>query len=191
MFIKKPFHKHGTQTNVDIIYLNVGSLLGLFDELTNMVADLKSLILCVSETRITSKILHGEITIIITLLDALDMNYWYILLKIETQENTLYILCVYHSPDASHSKFCSFLETFLEKIYSSQQFINFPTRATCNSSSTIDLAFSNNYDIGPSRAMYKISDHETIVVDLNLHQNNDVETKKFFRNFDFDNVCSY
>ncbi|VEN53031.1 unnamed protein product [Callosobruchus maculatus] len=232
----------------EIVYLNAGSLLANYDAISVLIATLKPLVVCLSETHVTESICESEIAVTgyqVVRCDSVsrhtggvtvyvrndckycvqqnvsyEMNYWFLLLKIKVLNNAINLGCLYHSPNASHNVFLEFFENFLENVDLTQiyvvvgdfnirwdlpedtstkklatiskfagfkQFVNFLTRITYESSSIIDLVFSNDYDIDTFPIDSKISDYETIALNLNLEH--PVNNKMIsYRNLDFHKI---
>lgn len=135
----------------NVLYLNSESLIAHVDEIRQLVIELKPIVLCLSETRITEDILDCEIDIenyniyrcnslsrytggvIIYVVNTLnssptenvifESNYWYLQIKIKIFQETVFIGCIYHSPNASHVQFCDFFENLVERLDFSQLYI--------------------------------------------------------------------
>nr|CAI5837379.1 unnamed protein product [Callosobruchus analis] len=240
--------KCDNKNDINVLYLNSEGLSKNFDEISYLVTQIKPFVVCLSETHITNDILDNEICIqnyslvrcnsssrhtggviiyvnnncTFNILENVSdsLNYWYLFVRIKSHSVLFNVGCVYHSPNASHSQFCDFFESFLENIDLTQvhvilgdfnirwdipsdtyrkrindvfclqgfkQFVDFSTRVTCNSATTIDLVFSNNYDVNVVPTVHKITDHETISVDLNLihtFQNKVIS----YRNIDYEKI---
>nr|CAI5821187.1 unnamed protein product [Callosobruchus analis] len=137
--------------NQEIVYLNARSLLANHDTISVLIASLKPLVVCLSETHVTESICESEIAVTgyqVVRCDSVsrhtggitiyvrndrkyrvqqnvsyEMNYWSLLLKTIMLNSAINLESIYHSPNASHSVFLEFFENFLENVYPAQIYI--------------------------------------------------------------------
>nr|CAI5828835.1 unnamed protein product [Callosobruchus analis] len=114
----------------------INSFLANYDTISVLIATLKPLVVCLSETHLTQLICESEIAVTgyqVVRRDSVgrhtggvticvrndckyrvqqnvsyEMNYWFLLLKIIMLNSAVNLGCIYHSPNASHSVFLEF-----------------------------------------------------------------------------------